>query len=82
MSRSSQLAGERRYSFLLLKCTVFIFAASLLGLSTFTPRFIQLRSLKRHLDMISEDDALLLNEHHGSHLTPSEVRQALLERGM
>ncbi|THH28529.1 hypothetical protein EUX98_g5656 [Antrodiella citrinella] len=56
--------------------------SGMLGISTYTPRVFQLNALKRHLTTIGEDDALLLREHHGAHLTPSELRQALLERGI
>ncbi|TCD60262.1 hypothetical protein EIP91_010454, partial [Steccherinum ochraceum] len=54
----------------------------LLGLSTFTPSFMQRSALKRHLKLLGEDDALLLREHNGAHLTPSELRRALFERGI
>jgi len=56
--------------------------SGMLGLSTFTPRLFQLSALKRHLATIGEDDVLLLREQNGAHLTPSELRQALAERGI
>ncbi|KAH8093921.1 hypothetical protein BXZ70DRAFT_1079150 [Cristinia sonorae] len=56
--------------------------AGLVGLSTYTPRFLQVSALKRHLKMLSDDDALLLHEHKGAHLTQAELRQALFDRGI
>ena len=56
--------------------------SSVLGLSTVTPSFMQRRALSRHLQMLGDDDVLLMRELNGAHLTPSELRGVLFERGM
>lgn len=43
---------------------------------------MQMSALKRHLNMLGEDDALLLQEQNGARLSTAELRQALFERGM
>ncbi|KAI0082005.1 hypothetical protein K474DRAFT_1655927 [Panus rudis PR-1116 ss-1] len=53
-----------------------------LGLSTFGPPPIRLRRVKRHLERVREDDALLLKEGLGASLAEAELRDALEERGL
>ena len=43
---------------------------------------LPLHRVRRHLDYIAQDDALLLQEGLGERLTDSELREALEERGM
>ncbi|CAL1707995.1 unnamed protein product [Somion occarium] len=53
-----------------------------LGLSTFAPRPIRIRRVKRHLNFISEDDALLIRENGILSLSEADLRDALEERGL
>ncbi|RPD78374.1 hypothetical protein L226DRAFT_531719 [Lentinus tigrinus ALCF2SS1-7] len=58
---------------------------SYLGLfaqSTFGPPPIRIRRVKKHLSSIADDDAFLLRENHGEHLTALALREALEERGI
>jgi hypothetical protein len=41
-----------------------------------------MRTIRKHLTAIAKDDALLIKEENGLRLTPSELVEALGERGM
>lgn len=43
---------------------------------------MRLRKILRHLQQVTEDDALLLKEDMGRALSSAETREALDERGM
>ncbi|CDO72765.1 hypothetical protein BN946_scf184994.g18 [Trametes cinnabarina] len=53
-----------------------------LSLSTFGPPLMRLRRIKKHLQAIAADDALLFRENAGERLSAEEVREALEERGI
>ncbi|KIJ18998.1 hypothetical protein PAXINDRAFT_97084 [Paxillus involutus ATCC 200175] len=55
---------------------------SLLGLASWGPSQLHAWRIRRHLNSISSDDAMLRKEGHGRHLTITELKEALLERGM
>jgi hypothetical protein len=55
---------------------------SVLSLSTFGPPPVRRSRLTRHLQRISQDDALLEQEGLGQRLTLPELQEALDERGL
>ena len=54
----------------------------ILGHSNYSVNFLRTRKIRKHLSAVAEDDALLIRETRGSRLTPSEIAEALSERGM
>ncbi|KAI0674838.1 hypothetical protein C8Q78DRAFT_1182760 [Trametes maxima] len=56
--------------------------SSVLSLSTFGPPSTRRNRIKKHLQTIAADDALLSREDAGSRLSAREVREALEERGI
>jgi LETM1 and EF-hand domain-containing protein 1 len=54
----------------------------LLRLSSLGPEMLRQRRLKKNLEWIAKDDALLAKEESGKDLTHSELEEALLERGI
>ncbi|KIP08288.1 hypothetical protein PHLGIDRAFT_35050 [Phlebiopsis gigantea 11061_1 CR5-6] len=54
----------------------------LLGHSAYGFEAMRLRKILRHLQQVTEDDALLLKEDMGRGLSSAETREALDERGM
>ncbi|KAI0790685.1 hypothetical protein C8Q75DRAFT_851782 [Abortiporus biennis] len=65
----------------LLSHTALASLNGLAGMSSFGPSPILKRRLVRHLTFISEDDALLTKEGMGKSLTPTQLRDAVEERG-
>ncbi|KAI0633615.1 hypothetical protein C8Q77DRAFT_800731 [Trametes polyzona] len=53
-----------------------------LSLSTFGPPPMRLRRIKKRMNVLAADDVLLARENAGAHLSPTELREALEERGM
>ena len=54
----------------------------LLGHSSWGFSALRLRRIQRHLQQVAEDDALLIQEDMGKHLSQAELQAALDERGM
>jgi LETM1 and EF-hand domain-containing protein 1 len=56
--------------------------SGLLGLPAWGPSQLNAWRIRTHLNYISSDDEMLRKEGHGQHLSATELKEALLERGM